>query len=42
VVRFWDFDDSDGINDPPVNLPATNVPFAPWYIDYLTSLDAAE
>ena len=50
VVRFWDFDDEDGIDGPPVNFPATNVPFEPstddplkqWYMDYLTSLDAAE
>jgi hypothetical protein len=42
AVRLWDFDDEDHVGDPPVNFPATNVPFATWYVDYLTSLNAAE
>ena len=42
VVRLWDFDDPERVDDPAVNFPATNVPFEPWYIDYLTDLNAAE
>ncbi len=42
IVRLWGFNDASHKTTPPVNFPATDVPFQSWYVEYADEIGTVE
>ncbi len=40
IARLYQFNSTSDATDPPVSFPATDEPFANWYVEYCQSISA--